>query len=111
VREIATEVGLAQAIGVPIAGICLYPILDRPDWHDADHWHHWWLWEVLPDPSGHLQRVLVEDYAGAFTAACNLLDEVRAEQAYEDHPCGRMASRLSWSIGLLLSIHVALSIS
>ncbi len=32
--HIAGEVERAQALGVPVAGICLYPILDHPGWDD-----------------------------------------------------------------------------
>lgn len=32
--HIAGEVDRAQALGVPVAGICLYPILDHPGWDD-----------------------------------------------------------------------------
>jgi beta-glucosidase/6-phospho-beta-glucosidase/beta-galactosidase len=79
ITEMAAEVAEARAIGVPVAGICLYPILDRPDWNDAAHWHHSGLWDLIPDAHGRLQRVLVEDYAAAFTAARTLLDDGIAE--------------------------------
>ncbi|MBJ6123282.1 glycosyltransferase family 4 protein [Sphingomonas mollis] len=32
--HVAGEVRLAQALGVPVQGICLYPILDHPGWDD-----------------------------------------------------------------------------
>jgi hypothetical protein len=67
--EMASEVVQARAIGVPVAGICLYPILDRPDWNDADHWHNSGLWDLIPDAQGRLQRDLVEEYAAAFREA------------------------------------------
>jgi beta-glucosidase/6-phospho-beta-glucosidase/beta-galactosidase len=34
-RYVCEEVRLAQAAGVPVEGICLYPILDYPDWYDG----------------------------------------------------------------------------
>lgn len=68
-REVATEVALARSVGVPVEGICLYPILDRPDWHDPEHWHHSGLWDLLPDDAGRLQRVLVPEYAAALRDA------------------------------------------
>lgn len=43
--EVATEVQLALAEGVPVHGLCLYPIFDRPDWEREDHWHHSGLWD------------------------------------------------------------------
>jgi UDP-galactopyranose mutase len=35
-----------QAAGVPLEGICLYPLIDRPDWEDAHSWHRSGLWDV-----------------------------------------------------------------
>jgi hypothetical protein len=62
---VAQEVLLAREAGVPVEGICLYPIIDRPDWHDLAHWHHSGLWDLIPDASGCLHRVLVEEYQAA----------------------------------------------
>src|ERR1700744_4046161 len=31
---IASEVGCARELGVPVQGICLYPILNHPGWDD-----------------------------------------------------------------------------
>ena len=45
-HEVADEVARARTAGVPVGGICLYPLIDRPDWDDADHWHHSGLWDV-----------------------------------------------------------------
>jgi hypothetical protein len=44
-------------------GITIYPIMDRPDWDDINHWHNSGLWDLVPDEQGVLQRVLYEDYA------------------------------------------------
>jgi beta-glucosidase/6-phospho-beta-glucosidase/beta-galactosidase len=64
--EIAEEVRTAIDNGVPLAGVCIYPILDRPDWDNLDHWHNSGLWDVMRDERGMLQRVLNTDYAQAF---------------------------------------------
>ncbi len=34
---IAAEVRQAQRLGVPILGICLYPVMDYPGWDDERH--------------------------------------------------------------------------
>ena len=47
-HEIAAEVAAARASQVPVLGICLYPLVDRPDWSDPTHWHHSGLWDVDP---------------------------------------------------------------
>ena len=49
--EIATETCRAIAAGVPVQGLCLYPLVDRPDWNNLDHWHHSGLWDVIEDAS------------------------------------------------------------
>lgn len=48
IDEVAREVQQALDDGVPVHGICLYPIFDRPDWERADHWHHSGLWDHCP---------------------------------------------------------------
>lgn len=68
IREVAEEVREALRIGVPIEGITLYPIIDRPDWDNLDHWHNSGLWDVERDEQGNLKRVLNEDYAGVLRA-------------------------------------------
>lgn len=47
--DIASEVLKCEQHGVPIEGICLYPIIDRPDWENPDHWHKSGLWDVTQD--------------------------------------------------------------
>ena len=62
ISEVADEVKLARSRGIPVEGICLYPIIDRPDWDDPDHWHNSGLWDLeLRD--GRLERKLCRDYA------------------------------------------------
>jgi beta-glucosidase/6-phospho-beta-glucosidase/beta-galactosidase len=62
-KETFEEVKLAMIHGVPMEGITIYPIIDRPDWDDLDHWHNSGLWDLIPDESGTLHRVLNEEYA------------------------------------------------
>jgi beta-glucosidase/6-phospho-beta-glucosidase/beta-galactosidase len=72
-REIAAEACRARAAGVPLEGVCLYPILDRHDWEDANHWHDSGLWDLAPDGQGGLGRVLNEEYAAELRRAQDLL--------------------------------------
>ena len=65
-KEIYQEVKTAIANGVPVEGVTIYPIIDRPDWDDITHWHNSGLWDLIPDEHGTLQRVLNEDYAAVF---------------------------------------------
>ena len=73
IAEIAGEVALALAAGVPLEGVCLYPILDRPDWDDLGHWHNSGLWDLRPEPGGRLARVLNREYAAELRRAQRLL--------------------------------------
>jgi beta-glucosidase/6-phospho-beta-glucosidase/beta-galactosidase len=69
ISEVAQEVTRAREAGVAVEGLCVYPIIDRPDWEDPDHWHQSGLWELEPDATGRLKRVLSTDYADAVRAA------------------------------------------
>ena len=48
-HEVAAEVRHARRAGVPVHGVCLYPLIDRHDWDDATHWHHSGMWDVTRD--------------------------------------------------------------
>ncbi|MDQ7990813.1 MAG: hypothetical protein REI09_14360 [Candidatus Dactylopiibacterium sp.] len=49
--DVAAEVHQARREGVPVEGMCLYPLVDRHDWNDANHWHHSGLWDIA-EPAG-----------------------------------------------------------
>jgi hypothetical protein len=53
-REVAGECEILLLGGVAIRGVCLYPILGMPEWHDPDIWTPMGLWDpVHPrDPCG-----------------------------------------------------------
>lgn len=62
IRMIANQVREAILHRVPVQGICLYPFLDRPDWHNPHHWHNSGLYDLRPN-GPRLERVLNEMYA------------------------------------------------
>ena len=68
IRELTDEILIATDRGLPLEGICLYPILDRFDWNDASHWHHSGLWDVLP-VAGTYERILKFADHGASVAS------------------------------------------
>ena len=75
--EIADEVSKALQLGVPVHGICLYPIIDRPDWEDENHWHNSGLWDLKKDQEI-WRRVLNDEYAEAVQRAqCKLRQFIR----------------------------------
>jgi beta-glucosidase/6-phospho-beta-glucosidase/beta-galactosidase len=78
-RETADEVVLARAAGVPLDGVCLYPIIDRHDWEDSDHWHNCGLWDLVASDDGSLRRVLVSDYAAELARAQSAVDSADAK--------------------------------
>ena len=45
VRELADEVGSLLDAGVPLGGICLYPIIGMFDWHRPRRWMPMGLWD------------------------------------------------------------------
>ena len=40
--------------GMPLGGICLYPVLGMPEWHDRDRWTRMGLWDL--EREGHVLR-------------------------------------------------------
>jgi beta-glucosidase/6-phospho-beta-glucosidase/beta-galactosidase len=63
IREIGREVAQARCNGVPVQGVCLYPILDRFDWNNPRHWHNSGLFDFESHRNGYFRRVLNPEYA------------------------------------------------
>ena len=65
--DIAAEVQRVRILGVPLHGVCLYPIVDRPGWDAPEHWHNSGLWDAaLPgQPAQAIRRTLCRPYAKA----------------------------------------------
>ena len=59
----ATELCAAIDVGVPLEGVCLYPIIDRFEWENPAHWHNSGLWDFERDAEGNFVRVLNTEYA------------------------------------------------
>lgn len=55
-RELADEVGVVLDYGIPLRGVCLYPILGMPEWHDQSVWTEMGLWELR---SGHSAQMRI----------------------------------------------------
>lgn len=67
ITYVAEECHEATLTGVPFWGICLYPIVDRPDWDDFHAWHHSGIWDIYDTQL--LQRQLYEPAALAILDA------------------------------------------
>lgn len=58
--------------GIPLRGVCLYPILGMPEWHDPTLWTRMGLWDLVPNGET-LQREIY----------LPMLDALRSVQAIE----------------------------
>jgi beta-glucosidase/6-phospho-beta-glucosidase/beta-galactosidase len=81
-REMAEELSLAVDAGVPVEGVCLYPIIDRFEWEDPTHWHNSGLWDFKKNPNGDFARVLNQEYASELWHSQLKL----AQKGYGNHP-------------------------
>lgn len=86
-HEVAGEAVRACALGVPLQGVCLYPLLDRPDWNDTRRWHRSGLWHVpQPEPGLKPVRRLNRPFARALLAWRGLDDGCPPPPVAEDVP-------------------------
>ncbi len=92
IREIGEEVAGALRMGVPLEGVCLYPIIDRPDWEDG-HWHNSGLWDLQRGGDGRLVRVLNEEYDLRLKEAEAIVAGARECSPLGSRPWGQVAKR------------------
>lgn len=83
IKYVGDEVRAALATGVPLEGICLYPILNHPGWEDDRHCHNG-LWDYA-DESG--QREIYEPLAHEIRRQCDQFGEM---------PMRRTSAALTW---------------
>jgi hypothetical protein len=76
IEEIAQEVYVARMQGVPVEGVCIYPVIDRPDWEDPNHWHNSGMWDMRETAGGRLERVECGEYVDALRRSQKLLNEI-----------------------------------
>ncbi|MBF9232800.1 glycoside hydrolase family 1 protein [Microvirga alba] len=56
-REVAEESELLLRDGVPLQGVCIYPILGMPEWHSPQDWTAMGLWDPVCHQEPHGARV------------------------------------------------------
>ena len=56
-RSLTEEAEAVLFEGIPLVGVCLYPVLGMPEWHDQEQWTRLGLWDLSPDAFGNLIRV------------------------------------------------------
>lgn len=70
-EDVAREAAVARARGVDLQGLCLYPIVNRPDWESPRRWHRSGMWAVAGDG---FARSLHAPYRAALDRARRLID-------------------------------------
>lgn len=71
-RMIIQEIQKVLLREIPFLGVCIYPIIDRSDWENDDHWHNSGLWDYNAGNDGRHLRVMAQDYATEIQRAVQL---------------------------------------
>ncbi len=77
-QSIGTECAALISAGIPLWGVCLYPIIDRPDWDHLTPWHKAGLWDAEDEPGELPERRLYVPYAEALLQAQDLVGRALA---------------------------------
>lgn len=77
---VADETEALLAEGVPLRGVCLYPILGMPEWHEPTKWTQMGLWELSECPEG-LERKICEPMLAALRKAQRIERKMRRESS------------------------------
>lgn len=56
-RQVIEESEQLLCEGVPLRGVCLYPILGMPEWHDRNRWTQLGLWDLVEEGEELRRRV------------------------------------------------------
>lgn len=67
-RQLTRECASLLDEGVPLRGVCLYPILGMPEWHAQHEWSRMGLWDLVPT-SPRLKRVIYQPMLKALREA------------------------------------------
>jgi UDP-galactopyranose mutase len=89
-EDVAQAALRCQAQGVPLQGVCLYPLVDRTDWEAPSQWHRSGLWDVRGTASAHPDRPA--HFARALHGPLAL--RLRQWQAYVPSPDAQAAEAL-----------------
>jgi hypothetical protein len=88
VSHLAQEIVCLLNAGVPLRGVCLYPILGMLDWHEPRRWMPMGLWDI--DDKDGMARILYQPMADALWRAHR---EVRQLLRRRHNPVGLAVSR------------------
>jgi beta-glucosidase/6-phospho-beta-glucosidase/beta-galactosidase len=67
-KYVANETEALLDEGIPLRGVCLYPILGMPEWHEQSKWTQMGLWELSQSDRG-LERIVCEPMLSALRKA------------------------------------------
>lgn len=83
IKYIAKECKDALERDIPLLGVCLYPIIDRPDWDHLTPWHQAGLWDA--ELNGSLpKRILYEPYADALLESMAMISPFLSTQTKQE---------------------------
>lgn len=74
--HVVAEAAKVLQAGIPLRGICLYPILGMPEWHAPEQWVNMGLWDLRPNGSIALSREVCTPMLPALA---------EAQQLWENH--------------------------
>jgi hypothetical protein len=60
--------------GIPLRGVCLYPILGMPEWHDPSVWARMGLWDLV-ERNGRLEREMFAPMLETLRTSARRLEE------------------------------------
>lgn len=81
IQFIAAECAALLRQGLPLWGVCWYPVIDRPDWDHMQPWHRSGIWDILPNETHSLRRVLHQPTAIALRQAQLHIEKATRKQA------------------------------
>ncbi len=97
--EVAQETEALLRDGVPLRGVCLYPILGMPEWHEPEVWTAMGLWDPVCHRERLHERLVCEPMLEALQSVRHVEALHRAAVAAGDGPdrVGRAARPPAWS--------------
>ncbi|MCF2446708.1 amine oxidase [Dyadobacter sp. CY345] len=81
INMISSECAKLIERDLPLMGVCLYPIIDRPDWDHPEIWHHSGIWDN--DNSSKYSRVLHLESAAALKNGQKLITQSQENKVAE----------------------------
>lgn len=79
---IAAECAAVLKADIPLLGVCIYPIIDRPDWDDLVTWHHSGLWDIYIEQNN-FKRILYQPMAEALMSAQKEMEDILITECSE----------------------------